>query len=71
MIALFAGLSHYANGQFTGTMVFNSMGKERHFKVHSSGEGYRYDFDESGQKGAVIVKNGSAEVIMLMPPSPR
>ncbi len=53
--------------QFTGTMVFNNMGKERHFKVYQSDAGYRYNFDEDGQQGAVIVKTGSAEVIMLMP----
>ncbi|MBN2461738.1 MAG: hypothetical protein JXB60_09025 [Candidatus Cloacimonetes bacterium] len=55
------------SGQFTGKMKFNSMGKTRSFTVHSSDEGYRYDFDESGQKGALIVKNDSRDVIILMP----
>lgn len=53
--------------QFKGKMVFRTMNKERTFTVHSSDEGYRYDFDENGQKGAVIVNNNSSEVIILMP----
>ena len=53
--------------QFKGTMVFKTMDKERSFTVHSSDAGYRYDFDEDGQKGAVIVTNSSSEVIILMP----
>jgi hypothetical protein len=53
--------------QFKGKMVFNTMNKERHFTVYSCDAGYRYDFEEAGQKGAVIVKTGSAEVIILMP----
>lgn len=54
-------------GQFMGKMTFDTMGKTRSFTVHSADAGYRYDFDEDGQKGAVIVKNGSREVIILMP----
>ena len=53
--------------QFKGTMVFKTMDKERHFDVYFCDAGYRYDFDEDGQKGSFIAKNGSAEVIMLMP----
>ena len=53
--------------QFKGKMIFTTMNKERHFDVHSSDAGYRYDFDEDGQKGSVIVKSGSQEVILLMP----
>jgi hypothetical protein len=53
--------------QFKGKMVFNTMNKERQFVVYSCDTGYRYDFEEAGQKGAVIVKTGSAEVIILMP----
>ena len=53
--------------QFKGKMVFISMNKERHFDVYSCDTGYRYDFDEDGQKGSVLVKSGSGEVIILMP----
>ena len=43
------------------------MDKERIFTVYSADTGYRYEFDEDGQKGAVIVKNDSRQVIILMP----
>ncbi len=55
------------SGQFTGRMKYISMGKTRTFIVYSSDDGYRYDFDEAGQKGALIVKSGSRDVIILMP----
>jgi hypothetical protein len=64
-IALITTTSVY--GQFKGKMTFNTMDKVRTFNVYSSNEGYRYEFDEDGQKGAVIVKSGSGEVIILMP----
>ena len=60
-------LSTSVLGQFKGTMTFNTMNKERSFEVYSSDLGYRYEFDEDGQKGAVIVKSGSQEVVILMP----
>lgn len=53
--------------QFTAKMVFNTMEKERAFTVFSSNEGYRYEFNEDGQKGVIIVKNDSPQVIILMP----
>jgi len=60
-------LSYPLFAQFKGTMVFKTMNKERHFTVYSCDAGYRYDFDEDGQKGAVIVNSSSSEVIILMP----
>lgn len=53
--------------QFKGKMVFKTMDKERHFTVYSCDAGYRYDFDEDGQKGAVIANSSSSELIILMP----
>ncbi len=55
------------SAQFKAKMVFNSMGNERAFTVYSSDEGYRYEFNEDGQEGIVIVKNDSPDVIILMP----
>jgi len=55
------------NGQFKAKMVFNTMGQARTFTVFSADEGYRYEFNEAGQAGAIIVKKGSSEVIILMP----
>ena len=55
------------SGQFKAKMVFNSMGKDHTFKVYSSDDGYRYEFNENGQEGVVIVKKGSPEILILMP----
>lgn len=53
--------------QFKANMVFNTMGKDGVFKVYSSEQGYRYEFNEDGQQGVIIVKANSPEVIILMP----
>lgn len=55
------------SAQFKANMVFNSMGQQRAFKVFSAEAGYRYEFNEGGQEGAIIVKKGSSEIIILMP----
>ena len=55
------------SAQFKAKMVFKTMGNERIFTVYSSGAGYRYEFNEGGQEGAIIVKKGSQQVIILMP----
>ncbi len=55
------------SAQFKAKMVFNSMGKERAFDVYSANEGYRYEFNEDGQEGIIIVKKGSQQLIILMP----
>ncbi len=65
LIMLFMSISLF--GQFKAKMVFNSMGKERAFTVYSADDGYRYEFNEDGQEGIVIVKNDSPDVIILMP----
>jgi len=67
LILLLSGLSMNSFAQFTGDMVFNANDQERQFKVYSAEAGYRYDFEERGSKGAVIVKAGSKDVIVLMP----
>ena len=55
------------SGQFKAKMVFNTMGQNRTFTVYSADAGYRYEFNEAGQEGAIIVKKGSQLVIILMP----
>jgi hypothetical protein len=54
-------------GQFKADMHFITGGKERIFKVFSDNENYRYEFDEAGQQGVVISKQGSNEITILMP----
>ncbi|MEA1898301.1 MAG: hypothetical protein U9N53_11645 [Bacteroidota bacterium] len=65
LIMLFMSISLF--GQFKAKMVFKTMGNERIFAIYSSGAGYRYEFEEDGQEGAIIVKKGSQKVIILMP----
>lgn len=65
ILAVLIYLSGY--GQFKADMHINSGGEERVFKVFSDNENYRYEFDEDGQQGVVISKQGSAEIIILMP----
>jgi len=55
------------SAQFKAKMVFNTMGKERAYTVYSANEGYRYEFNEDGQEGVVIVLNETGEVFILMP----
>lgn len=53
--------------QFRAKMHFISMGKDHVFTVYSSDAGYRYEFNEDGQEGVIIVKQGSPEIVILMP----
>jgi len=55
------------SGQFKAKMYFTSMGQDHIFTVYSADAGYRYEFNEHGQAGAIIVKQGSNDVIILMP----
>ncbi len=55
------------SAQFKAKMVFNSMGKDHVFTVYSSDDGYRYEFNENGQEGVIIVKNGSPDIVILIP----
>jgi outer membrane lipoprotein-sorting protein len=67
VILVLSGLSITSFAQFTGDMVFNKDGQEKQFKVYSAEAGYRYDFEENGSIGAIIVRSGSKDVIVLMP----
>ncbi|HPF04370.1 MAG TPA: hypothetical protein PLE95_14290, partial [Bacteroidales bacterium] len=55
------------SAQFKAKMYFTSMGQDHIFTVYSSEAGYRYEFTEHGQEGAIIVKQGSDDIIILMP----
>ncbi|MDF1559864.1 MAG: hypothetical protein P1P83_06620 [Bacteroidales bacterium] len=54
------------SGQFKAKMYFTSMGKDHVFTVYSAEAGYRYEFNEDGQEGVIIAKNGSSDIIILM-----
>ncbi|MBN2634562.1 MAG: DUF4412 domain-containing protein [Bacteroidales bacterium] len=66
-LLLLALVSISLSAQFRGKMNFNTMGKTRSFTVYSAIEGYRYEFNEDGQQGVIIVKSDSQQVIILMP----
>ncbi len=55
------------SAQFRAKMHFTSMGKDHVFTVYSSDAGYRYEFNENGQEGVIIVKAGAPDVLILMP----
>lgn len=55
------------SAQFKAKMHYTSMGQDRVFTIYSSDLGYRYEFNENGQEGAIIVKKGSKDVLILMP----
>ncbi|MBN2523273.1 MAG: hypothetical protein JXB24_08345 [Bacteroidales bacterium] len=65
LVTCLTGIS--LSAQFTAKMYFNSMGQEHVFTVFSSDAGYRYEFNENGQEGVIIVKEGSREIVILMP----
>ena len=55
------------SAQFKAKMYFTSMGKDHVFTVYSADAGYRYEFNENGQEGVIIAKQGSSDIIILMP----
>ena len=67
LIALSIMLSLPLFAQFTADMVFTQLGKQRNFKVFSDETRYRYEFNEDGQEGAVIVNNQTQDFFLIMP----
>ena len=66
-LIIFLFISYLGTSQFKAKMVFNTLSKERYFTIYSSENGYRYEFNENGQEGIIIVKKDSKELIILMP----
>ena len=56
-----------AEAQFKAKMYFTDMGKDRVFTIYSSGDAYRYEFNEDGQAGIIIGEEGSSVMTILMP----
>ena len=67
LFILFLLVSMNGYSQFKAKMVFNTMDIQRDFIVYSADDGYRYEFNENGQEGIVIVQKGSQQLIILMP----
>ena len=66
-ISILSFLSTQVFSQFEATMQFTLSGVEKDFKVFSDNNRYRYEFNEDGQEGIIIVLNESKEVFILMP----
>ncbi|MDY0104591.1 MAG: hypothetical protein RBS07_16785 [Lentimicrobium sp.] len=60
-------LSLSAFGQFRATMHYTLSDNAKEYTVFGDGDRYRYEFNEDGQEGVVIVLKNSGEVIVLMP----
>jgi outer membrane lipoprotein-sorting protein len=65
MVLLLPGSIIYA--QFTAEMHFTTSGKERVFQIYSDGNNYRYEFNEDGQEGIVIVPKSADYIFVLIP----
>ena len=53
--------------QFTAYFTIAEQGNKKIYKVQSDGTKYRYDFEESGMKGIVIVNPETEKTAILMP----
>lgn len=65
LLTIFIALQLFA--QFSATMVFTLSNKQKTMTVFSDVNRYRYEFNEDGQEGVVIVNNLQNEVFVLMP----
>lgn len=66
-VILFLFIGFMGTSQFKAKMVFNTLNKERVFTVYAAENGYKYEFNEDGRTGVIIVKTDTKEVIILMP----
>ncbi|MDT8400750.1 MAG: hypothetical protein RQ743_03565 [Bacteroidales bacterium] len=66
IFSLSAALS-YSQSPFSAEMLNVQSGSEKLYKLHSDGLKYRYDFNEDGQKGIVIVDPGAGKTAILLP----
>ena len=69
LVLLFIMLPVLTSGQspFSAEMLNVQRGTERLYKLQSDGLKYRYDFDENGMKGTVIVDPEAGRTAILLP----
>ncbi|MEE4215369.1 MAG: hypothetical protein V2I34_09880 [Bacteroidales bacterium] len=60
-------LLSYSQSPFSAEMINVQRGTERLYKLQSNGLKYRYDFNESGMEGTVIVDPGAGKTAILLP----
>jgi len=66
LLCILASVSS-GNAQFTAELTDVQRGDKKNYKVQSDGVKYRYDFNENGERGAVIVNPASNQTSILMP----
>jgi hypothetical protein len=59
--------SIYSQVSFSAEMLNVQRGSETRYQLRSDGNKYRYDFEESGMKGTVIVDQGKSKTAILLP----
>ncbi|MCF8223612.1 MAG: hypothetical protein K9J25_10730 [Bacteroidales bacterium] len=67
LLFLIVPLSTYCQSPFSAEMINVQRGTERLYKLQSDGLKYRYDFNENGMKGTVIVDPEAGKTAILMP----
>jgi hypothetical protein len=67
VLLVFTPACLYGQSPFSARMLNTVNGRETVYHIRSDGEQYRYDFEESGMKGAVIVDPVKGETAILMP----
>ena len=65
VITLLTTISIY--GQFSAKMYYTTAEKSGVFQIYSDGNNYRYEFNEDGEEGIVIVPKGAKQIFILMP----
>lgn len=67
IICLLIAVSSNGQTHFTAEMVNVQRGSEKIYTLRSNGEMYRYDFEEEGMTGIVIVNSGKGRTAIVMP----
>ena len=67
LLFLLVPFSGYCQSPFSAEMINVQKGTERLYKLQSNRLKYRYDFNESGMEGTVIVDPGAGKTAILLP----
>ena len=65
IILLMSSMTVY--GQFSAKMYYTTAEKSGEFQIYSDGSNYKYEFNEDGQEGIVIVPKDAKQIFILMP----
>ncbi len=65
IILLLSSITVY--GQFSAKMYYTTAEKSGEYQIYSDGSNYKYEFNQDGQKGIVIVPIGAKEIYIIIP----